>query len=148
MTRGTETCARAEDSRALMRAVRSVISPPARAADPVMLTDEEGGVTLLVEAYPLPARPWALPFAPRGIIVARTGAPTDRHAQTLIRTFCLTPAEADIAVRLAAGQSRQQVAAARGVTAETLKVQLRSIYDKTGCGREAQLVRLVGLIAQ
>ena len=29
-----------------------------------------------------------------------------------------------------------------------LKVQLRSIYDKTGCGREAQLVRLVGLIAQ
>ena len=131
-----------------MRAVRSVISPPARAADPVMLTDEEGGVTLLVEAYPLPARPWALPFAPRGIIVARTGAPTDRHAQTLIRTFCLTPAEADIAVRLAAGQSRQQVAAARGVTAETLKVQLRSIYDKTGCGREAQLVRLVGLIAQ
>ncbi|WP_394441946.1 helix-turn-helix transcriptional regulator [Sphingobium naphthae] len=145
---GWLACARAEDSRALMRAVRCVIDPPARAAEPVMLTDEEGGVTLLVEAYPLPARPWALPFAPRGIIVARTGAPTDHHAQTLIRTFRLTPAEADIAVRLAAGQSRQQVAAARGVTAETLKVQLRSIYGKTGCGREAQLVRLVGLIAQ
>ena len=51
-------------------------------------------------------------------------------------------------MRIASGQSRQQVAAARMVSAETLKVQLRSIYDKTGCGREAQLVRLVGLLTQ
>ncbi len=103
---------------------------------------------LSVECYPLPARPWALPFAPRAIIVARTGPPADRQAQQLMRMFQLTPAEADIAVRIASGKSRQQVAAARGVTPETLKVQLRSIYDKTGCGREAQLVRLVGLLMQ
>ena len=65
----------------------------------------------------------------------------------LVRAFRLTPAEADIAVRLAGGQSRKEIAAARGVTIETLKVQLRSIYDKTGCGRESQLVRLVGLLS-
>lgn len=101
----------------------------------------------MLECYPLPRRPWALPFAPRAIMIARVGAPTDRHVQLLMRTFGLTPAEADIAIRLAAGQSRADIAAARGVSAETLKVQLRSIYDKTGCRRESQLVRIVGLIS-
>ncbi|WP_062732637.1 helix-turn-helix transcriptional regulator [Sphingobium abikonense] len=148
LAEGYLTCDRAADSRALARAVRAVLAAPALAADPVIVTDQDGHVRLSVECYPLPARPWALPFAPRAIIVARTGPPADRQAQQLMRMFQLTPAEADIAVRIASGKSRQQVAAARGVTPETLKVQLRSIYDKTGCGREAQLVRLVGLLMQ
>lgn len=148
LAEGYLLCDRGEDSRALNQSVRAVLGVPARAGDPVILTDREGNVQLSIECYPLPARPWALPFAPRAIIVARTGAPANRQAEILIRMFRLTPAEADIAVRIASGQSRQQVAAARGVTPETLKVQLRSIYDKTGCGREAQLVRLAGLLTQ
>jgi DNA-binding CsgD family transcriptional regulator/PAS domain-containing protein len=144
---GWLACERADESRALTRAVRMVVDPPGRAADPVVLADRDGGVAVLLECYPLPARAWALPFAPRGIIIARMGTPTDRHAQMLVRAFRLTPAEADIAVRLAGGQSRKEIAVARGVTIETLKVQLRSIYDKTGCGRESQLVRLVGLLS-
>ena len=138
---------RPDESRAIARAVRAVIDPPGRAADPVALRDDSGGVGIMLECYPLPRRPWALPFAPRAIMIARVGAPTDRHVQLLMRTFGLTPAEADIAIRLAAGQSRADIAAARGVSAETLKVQLRSIYDKTGCRRESQLVRIVGLIS-
>ncbi|OUC55618.1 helix-turn-helix transcriptional regulator [Sphingobium sp. GW456-12-10-14-TSB1] len=138
---------RPDESRAIARAVRAVIDPPGRAADPVALRDDSGGVGIMLECYPLPSRPWALPFAPRAIMIARVGAPTDRHVQLLMRTFGLTPAEADIAIRLAAGQSRADIAAARGVSAETLKVQLRSIYDKTGCRRESQLVRIVGLIS-
>lgn len=138
---------RPDESRAIARAVRAVIDPPGRAADPFALRDDSGGVGIMLECYPLPSRPWALPFAPRAIMIARVGAPTDRHVQLLMRTFGLTPAEADIAIRLAAGQSRADIAAARGVSAETLKVQLRSIYDKTGCRRESQLVRIVGLIS-
>ena len=57
-----------------------------------------------------------------------------------------TKTGAQDAIRLAAGQNRREIAVARSVSTETLKVQLRSIYDKTGCSREAQLVRLVGLI--
>lgn len=137
---------RPEESRAILRSIRAVVDPPLSVADPVMLPGEGDGVGILLEFFPLPARPWALPFAPRAIVVARIGAPTDRQAQVLIRSFRLTPAEADIAIRLAAGQSRRDIAAARGVSVETLKVQLRSIYEKTGCGRESQLVRMVGLI--
>lgn len=138
---------RADETRAILRAMRSVIEPPVRTADPVALADDAGGVAIMLEFHPLPARPWALPFAPRAIVVARVGQPTERHVQLLTRTFRLTPAEADISIRLAAGQSRQDIAAARGVSVETLKVQLRSIYDKTGCNRESQLVRIVGLIS-
>lgn len=138
---------RADETRAIGRAMRAVIDPPGRPADPVALADDAGGVAIMLEFHPLPTRPWALPFAPRAIVIARVGQPTERHVQSLTRAFRLTPAEADIAIRLAAGQSRKDIAAARSVSVETLKVQLRSIYDKTGCSRESQLVRIVGLIS-
>ena len=138
---------RADESRIMALAAKTAVEPPARAADPVALADEEGGVAIVIEFYPLPSRPWSLPFAPRAVAVARVGAPTDRHLQLLMNTFRLTRAEADIAIRLAAGQSRQDIASARSVSTETLKAQLRSIYDKTGCNRESQLVRLVGLLS-
>lgn len=138
---------RPDETRAMLRAIRMALEPPARAADPVALSDDEGGVAIMLECYPLPPRPWSLPFAPRAIMIARVGTPTSRHVQMLTSTFRLTPAEADIAIRLATGQSRQAIASARGVTAETLKVQLRSIYEKTGCSRESQLVRIVGMMS-
>lgn len=144
---GWLTSERAAENRAIMRAVRMVIDPPGLAADPVALADADGGVGIMLEIYPLPAKPWALPFAPRAIAVAKVGAPSERHVQLLMRTFGLTPAEADIAIRLAAGQTRPDIARGRSVSTETLKVQLRSIYDKTGCSRESQLVRIVGLIS-
>ena len=136
-----------DESRAMMQAARIALDPPARASAPVALADADGGVAMLLEYYPLPVRPWALPFAPRAVVVARLNASTDHHRQLLIDSFRLTRAEADIAVRLSIGQSRQEIASARGVSAETLKAQIRSIYDKTGCSRESQLVRLVTLLS-
>ncbi|MBH1999611.1 MAG: helix-turn-helix transcriptional regulator [Sphingomonadaceae bacterium] len=138
---------RPDETRAMVRAIRVALEPPGRAGDPVALSDDEGGVAIMLECYPLPVQPWSLPFSPRAIMIARVGTPTGRHVQMLTRTFRLTPAEADIAIRLATGQSRSAIAAARGVTADTLKVQLRSIYEKTGCNRESQLVRIVGMMS-
>ncbi|HUD94634.1 helix-turn-helix transcriptional regulator [Sphingobium sp.] len=138
---------RTDESRAMLRSVRSVLERPDQPADPVPLADEDGGVAIMLEFHPLPVRLWSLPFAPRAIAIARVGAPTDRHVQLLMRSFRLTPAEADIAIRLASGQTRPEIAAARGVSVETLKVQLRSVYEKTGCNRESQLVRLIGLLS-
>lgn len=138
---------RSDESRAILGAIRAVVDAPARVADPVALADPDGGIGIMLEFFPLPAKPWSLPFAPRAIVIARVGAPTDRHVQQLMRIFRLTRAEADIAIHLAAGMSRADIAKRRGVSGETLKVQLRSIYDKTGCSRESQLVRMVGLIS-
>jgi DNA-binding CsgD family transcriptional regulator len=138
---------RGDESRRIARAVHTVIDPSTRVADPVALADDEGGVGIMLEFYPLPRRPWELPFAPRAIVVARVGAPTGRHVQGLMRAFRLTPAEADIAIRIAAGMARREIAALRCVSVETLKAQIRSIYEKTGCTRESQLVRIVGLLS-
>ncbi|WP_420146103.1 helix-turn-helix transcriptional regulator [Sphingobium sp.] len=138
---------RAEESRAMVRAMRGVIGSPVLPADPLALPDDAGGIAIMLEYHPLPRHPWAMSFAPRAIVTARVGEPTGRHVQLLTRTFRLTPAEADIAIRLSAGQARPAIASARGVSIETLKVQIRSIYDKTGCNRESQLVRMIGMIS-
>ena len=112
---------RVDETRAILRSVRAVVDAPAREADPVALADADGGVGIMLEFFPLPARPWALPFAPRAIIVARVGAPTERHVRLLMRTFRLTPAEADIAIHLAAGMSRADIAARRGYRLKRLR---------------------------
>ncbi|MET0249107.1 MAG: helix-turn-helix transcriptional regulator [Sphingobium sp.] len=135
-----------EENRHIGRAIRAVVGEPTRIADPVALVDEDGSVAIMLDFYPLPARPWSLPFAPRAVVIARLAAPTSGTAVRLVRAFRLTPAEADIAIRLAGGMSRRDIAGARGVSAETLKVQIRSIYEKTGCNRESQLVRMLALL--
>lgn len=146
------TSDRSDEARAIGRAIRTVIDIAATSADPVILTGDGkegghgGGAGMLLEFHALPRQPWNLPFAPRAIAVARVGAPTDRHAEQLMRVFRLTPAEANIALRLANGMSRAEIAAARDTSVETLKVQLRHIYEKTGCNRESQLVRMIGLL--
>ncbi|WP_336967795.1 helix-turn-helix transcriptional regulator [Sphingobium aromaticiconvertens] len=137
---------RADEARRIARALYTVLTPPAQLPDPVPLPDDEGGVAILLEIFPLPRRAWDLPFAPRAIITARLGTPTDRQARALIGTFHLTRAEADIALRIASGATRPAIAAARGVSTETLKAQIRSLYEKTGCNRESQLVRIVTLL--
>lgn len=140
------TSERPEEARAIGQAVRAVVDIAATPCDPVIMAGENGGAGMLLEFHALPRQSWDLPFAPRAIIVARVGAPTDHHVQLLMRVFRLTPAEADIAVRLASGMSRADIAAARDTSMDTLRVQLRHIYEKTGCHRESQLVRMIGLL--
>lgn len=55
----------------------------------------------------------------------------------------LTPAEADLALALAAGVTLADHARARGVGIETLRSHLASIRRKTGCRRQAELVARV-----
>jgi DNA-binding CsgD family transcriptional regulator len=137
---------RSDETRRINLAVQAALLPQGDPPIPVPMIEDGGGIALLLEIFPLPRRPWEMAFAPRAIAIARVAAPTDRHVQTLIHTFKLTPAEADIAVRIAGGTTRPEIAIARGVSAETLKVQIRSIYDKTACNRESQLVRMVSLL--
>lgn len=138
---------RGDETRRIARAVQGVLMSPAQLSDPVPLSDDEGGVAMLLEVFPLPRRVWDLPFVPRAIITARMGALNDRQARALIGAFRLTRAEADIALRIASGATRPAIAVARGVSAETLKTQIRSLYEKIGCNRESQLVRIVTLLS-
>lgn len=57
--------------------------------------------------------------------------------------FGLTPREAEVAERLAAGTGLKEVAAAMGVSAEGARTRLKVIYGKTGAKHQAALVALV-----
>lgn len=61
----------------------------------------------------------------------------------LYAVFGLTPAEARIATLLAEGLSLKQIAEAQGTQHDTVRKQLRGIYQKTSTNRQPELVRLL-----
>jgi DNA-binding CsgD family transcriptional regulator/PAS domain-containing protein len=61
--------------------------------------------------------------------------------------FGLTPAESRLALLLSDGHAPPKIADLIGVSTNTLKTQLASIYRKTGTSRQSQLVRLFGNLA-
>lgn len=102
----------------------------------------EGGV--LCEVFRLPRREWDFGFDPRVLVVARRAAdiPMMRIAP-LRAALGLTEAEAAIALRLANGEAREEIAATRGTSAQTLGTQIKSILRKSDVAREAELTVLV-----
>jgi uncharacterized protein YhfF/DNA-binding CsgD family transcriptional regulator len=70
---------------------------------------------------------------------ADSPAPADLYT----RAFRLTPAEARLAVYLASGASLTEAADEFGVTHNTVRAQLRAIFDKTETHRQSDLVRLL-----
>jgi DNA-binding CsgD family transcriptional regulator len=64
-------------------------------------------------------------------------------AQLLRQLHQLTPAEAAVAACLIDGMSVKEIADARGITTNTLRTQLKSIFQKTGARSQADLMRLL-----
>jgi DNA-binding CsgD family transcriptional regulator/PAS domain-containing protein len=62
----------------------------------------------------------------------------------LMHLFGLTGAEAQLAAALATGSTLQEYADQREVSVGTLRVQLKQVLAKTGAGRQADLVRILG----
>jgi PAS domain-containing protein/DNA-binding CsgD family transcriptional regulator len=117
----------------------------------------EGGGSLAV-SRPSGRRPFALlvaPLSPEGAVTAEHQMPAalilitdlERRPQVLgrrlVELFGLSPAEACLAVALVAGKRLEDIAEERGVRMPTLRTQMRSILDKTGTDRQADLMRLV-----
>lgn len=63
--------------------------------------------------------------------------------QALAAVHGLTPREAEVAERLAAGMTLTEVAAAMGVSVEGVRTRLKVAYGKTGARHQAALVALV-----
>ena len=61
----------------------------------------------------------------------------------LFAVFGLTPAECRVATLLAEGLSLKEIAREQGTQHETVRKQLRSIYQKTRTNRQPELVRLL-----
>jgi len=97
-----------------------------------------------VELFRLPPREWAMRNQPRVVMIWRTSArDTTDAAAHICAAFGLSRAEADIALALVEGATREEIGARRGVTRETLRGQFKAIYAKTGCRSETDLALMM-----
>ena len=97
---------------------------------------------LFMEAYRLTTRSWTGEFSPKVMLVVRQHPLRAQAAGEMMRAaYQLTAAESDVALALFNGESRTELACRRGVSAETLRSQIKSIYAKTGVDSEAGLMR-------
>nr|WP_162623681.1 LuxR C-terminal-related transcriptional regulator [Paracoccus saliphilus] len=73
-----------------------------------------------------------------------------RSLQDAARAFCrmhrLSGAEANIVEALINGLSLDQIAAGRGTSTDTVRTQLKNVYMKSGCHRQADIVRHVAVM--
>lgn len=73
--------------------------------------------------------------------ITQQGGPAPELLQAL---FDLTPAEARVASMLVDGLSVDTISETHGVSRNTVRTQLKSVFAKTGVDRQADLVRLLG----
>jgi DNA-binding CsgD family transcriptional regulator/GAF domain-containing protein len=97
-----------------------VMVAPARRADDVGVS---GGLVLLFISDPAHAPPTV--------------------PELLVRQFDLSPTEAEVAARLAAGDRIEDIAYSRGVSQETVRVQVKRVLAKTETRSQGQLNTLL-----
>jgi DNA-binding CsgD family transcriptional regulator len=66
-------------------------------------------------------------------------------ALTLI--YDLTPAEARIFEMVAAGSTRATIAQTIGIAPSTVKTHVLHLFEKTGCSRQADLLKLAAKLS-
>ena len=140
------------DETSLVEALRALVlsgtvspSPPRERAAARLRGARAGSETLAVAVAVRPEatmrvfgeRPLAI------LLLHPLAAPSRVDRLTVGLAFDPTPAEADVAASLADGLGPEAIAAARGVSPNTVRSQLRSLYGKLGAARQADVVRLV-----
>lgn len=79
------------------------------------------------------------------VFIKGFGADDAQTAQAFLsETYGLTKAESMAAVQYGAGQSVSQMAATNNVSPNTLKSQLKSVFEKTHVRSQVQLIQLLG----
>lgn len=111
----------------------------------VLLARDPEGKLWRVRASPLPERlPWVVPGGRCLISIDEVpSGPSFDQPRLLIEAFGLTPAEAAVAIELCNGTGLRDVANRRKVSYHTVRNQAKSIFSKTGCRTQAELVQLL-----
>jgi DNA-binding CsgD family transcriptional regulator len=77
------------------------------------------------------------------LLITDVTAPEAPTQELLAGLFDLTPAEARVTRALAAGMPLDRVAAEFGLSVQTVRNQLASVFHKTGTTRQVELLRLI-----
>lgn len=108
----------------------------------LLLPLRQGDSAELVVAPLLPrsGAGWERPLAL--VAILKTDVNPETVAWRLRQLYDLSPAEARVAAAIALGRTVEEVAAATGVKESTLRTQLRTVFQKTGSRKQADLARL------
>lgn len=110
----------------------------------VVLTGPPGASLLVLDIMVAPPGGWGLFERPKLLVLARRRLGDTAEAHRLLqRVYGLTAAEAAVAVRIALGDAREAIAAARDVSAGTVKSQLKAIFVKLGVTREREVAAMI-----
>lgn len=149
--RRVHASSRRDDAR-LQGAIRNVL--PGHALPPsggVVLRRPSGKAPLHIELAPVRPRSdvmEAISFGGGGaMLLVRNLEPKLKDVQHHLRALGLSPAEARLAEAVGQGVTLRDFAEIQGVSYETARTHMRSIFAKLGIGRQAELVALVTRLA-
>ncbi len=101
-----------------------------------------------VKPVDVPQLDYGAPHVAALVLIVEPGRQQRLDPDVVARTLGLTPAESQVAVSLAEGQSVREMAEATGHTTDAIYWHLKHIYKKRSISRQADLVRLVLSIAE
>jgi DNA-binding CsgD family transcriptional regulator len=118
------------------------------------LSVSAGGMVLISRCSRPPLQVLVSPIRPSAVRLSQKIAvvvfindpsrPQRRPEDTLLRTlYGLTRAECRVALLLSDGRAPKEIASKIGVTENTVRSQIKNIYNKTGVKRQSELVRLL-----
>lgn len=136
---------------AALRGLIAAVLNPGSSVGPVRLLSGTAGAPLIASGCRLPDRRPAAVAAPQAVValfLSPIGDNRDDLGQVLPGLFGLSRAEARLAVALHDGFSLSEIAGQLQLSRETLRSQLRSVFDKTGTRRQGTLIRLLTDLAR
>jgi DNA-binding CsgD family transcriptional regulator len=142
---GRVTAASASDADALQRSLSQACGKMRRGSNLALGHPEDGGV-LRIMVVPLDEASGLARWAAEGraCVIVKRGDEAAKVPHALLRqAFRLTERESMLAAHLAEGGDLHSFAARHRLSINTVRPYLRSVFDKTGTHRQAELVRLL-----
>jgi DNA-binding CsgD family transcriptional regulator len=81
------------------------------------------------------------------VLFTKVGDPNPLGSELIRQIFDLTAAEARVAAQLAQGRSLEQIAIAHRVGLSTVRTQTKSVLQKLGAHRQAEIAVRLGMAA-
>jgi DNA-binding CsgD family transcriptional regulator len=103
----------------------------------------ERGDGLGEQGSEIPIVAWVVPEDGRVLVSFDDTAMLTRRVHLAAELYRLSPAQTRLARHLVDGQDLADIAAASGVSVNTLRTQLQRVFDKTGARNRAALTRVL-----
>jgi DNA-binding CsgD family transcriptional regulator len=116
----------------------------------IPLRREAGGPSI-VHVLPLrrgEVRSGLVPSAVAALFVVPADAPSRMPMDALALLYNLTPAEVRVFEMVCAGRTQADIAAESGLARSTVKSHLQHVFEKTGCRRQVDLVKLAASLTR